>query len=417
MLRTAIPLFPFLIGCLLVSGCGPASQPVWNTDSRSFFYTHTDGSVLQYDLDKDATRVLLPPGEQQPCQLALSPTLPFVACAQSALGPEGRAVQVGLASLVDGSMSWSNLEVWGDAKARRDVSAASCYWCPTGQRILIWYQQAGDVPGLIQSATPFGQFAVYDIKSRKLSELTTAPPAVILGQAIHASPLCPDGSGYLAMKLADQGPKFFFVSWDGWEYPLALAEEVVAILNLIGDTNAPNETRTRTFFPLPQGVWKENVLKFPTRSGAIAIDLKNRKITLEALTAAQQQEFDQMAEADTADAPWTTIQVVPFQKGEYALHCRQKIGSSSARVELVDNKARRRRVLLEGSLPENFLIHYLFPSPDGQLILVSLRDSQTKSSWIHVVQPDGKIQAKVDTGPVVAGGTHQTVSLFSTSRM
>ncbi len=405
-MHTACRLILFLLGCVLASGCAPASQPVWNKDSWSFFYANTDGSVLQYDLDKGAARVLLTPGQQQPRQIAISPKLPFVAFAQSAFGAESRAVQVGLASLLDGGVNWSDPEVWGDAKVRRDVSATSCDWCPTGQRILIWYQQDGAVPGLIQSATPFGQFAVYDVKSRKLSELKTAPPAVILGQVIHASPLCPDGSGYLAMKLADKGPKFFFVSWDGWEYPLALNEEVEALLNLMSDPKAGEETKTRTYFPLPQGVWTENALKFPTRSGTIAIDLKNRKITLGALTALQQREFDQITAADTADAPWTTIQMAPFRGSEYALHCRLKTGDGAlpARIELVDTKVQRRRVLLEGTLPENFLVHHLIPSPDGQLILACLREARTKTSWIHVVQPDGTVQVKVDAGSVASGG-------------
>lgn len=399
MLRTAIPLFPFLLGCLLLSGCGPASQPVWNTDSRSFFYTHTDGSVLQYDLDKDATRVLLPPGEQQPRQLALSPTLPFVACAQSALGPEGRAVQVGLISVLGGRANWSNLEVWGNAEARRDACLTSCYWCPKGQKILIWYKTT-DLLGV----TPFGNFAVYDVKTRKLSELTTAEPAVMLCQTINASPLCPNGSGYLAMKLADQWPpRFFFVGWDGWEYPLTYAEE---ILSSVAGLDASNQKVTPKGFTLPQGVWAGDVLSVPTCEGTIVIDLKNRKITCEPLTAVQKQGFDQIAAADLADSPWTTREVATFRGGEYALHCRtkQEDPMSPARVELVDNKAQRRRVLLEGQLPFDFLAHGMFPSPDGQRILVYLRDADAKSSWIHVVQPDGKIQAKVDTGPVVEGG-------------
>ncbi|MDP1796266.1 MAG: hypothetical protein Q8K78_02235, partial [Planctomycetaceae bacterium] len=165
----ACPLILFLCGCVLTSGCGPAPQPVWNKDSRSFFYTHTDGSVLQYDLDKSATRVLLKPGLYRPRQVALSPKLAFVAFAQSAFGPEGRAVQMGLASLLDGKTNWSNLEEWGDAKGQRQVSTSSCYWCPTGRRILIWYQHALDSPGTLESATLYGHFAVYDVNSRKLS--------------------------------------------------------------------------------------------------------------------------------------------------------------------------------------------------------------------------------------------------------
>lgn len=78
------------------SGCGPAPQPVWNRDSRSFFFCQADGSVVQYDLDKAAARTLLGPGERRPHQVAVSPKLPFVAFAGAALGPEGRAAQVGM---------------------------------------------------------------------------------------------------------------------------------------------------------------------------------------------------------------------------------------------------------------------------------------------------------------------------------
>lgn len=202
--------------CLIDVGCGPAPQPVWNKDSRSFFYAHSNGSVAQYDLDKRASRTLLAAGDQRPRQIGLSPTLPFIAVAQSGLGQKGRAVQVGLISLLHG----------------REIDAA-----------------------------------------------------------------------------------------------------------------------------------------------------------------------------DTADSPWLTIQAVPFGGDQYALHCRFTAGHPElpARVELVDRNVQRRRVLLDGMLPENFLVHHLFPSPDGKHILVCLGDELTKTSWIHVVQPDGKILAKVDAGAFETG--------------
>ncbi|MDP1799465.1 MAG: hypothetical protein Q8K78_18355, partial [Planctomycetaceae bacterium] len=63
-----------------------------------------------------------------------------------------------------------------------------------------------------------------------------------------------------------------------------------------------------------------------------------------------------------------------------------------------------RRVLLEGTLPQILLVHHLMPAPDGQLILASLREARTKTSWIHVVQPDGKVLVKVDAGSAASGG-------------
>lgn len=389
-----------LLGCLVTMGCGPASPPVWNKDSRSFFYCRTDGAVIQYDLDKLASRTWLGPGQPQPRQIAVSTKTSTIAFAQAAIGADSRAVQVGFSSLLKVEPSWSKLETWGDPNARRVLCPVSCYWCPSGQRVLIWYQEGADIPGLIQSATPFGRFAVYDVASKKLNELTTSPPAVILGQAINASPICPDGSGYLGMKLADKGPQFSFVTWDGWEYPLALGDEIKALLNLAADTSTENDYKMRKFFPLPQGTWTGNVLKFTVRDGTVVIDPKARKITMEAVTEPQQQEFDQIDAADSADAPCTTIQTASFHDGRFSVHARMKTGGG--KIELVDLKEGRRRVLLTGIFPVNFFTHHLFPSPDGKFMLASLIDESGKQSWIHVIKADGSILTKVDQGPLAS---------------
>lgn len=404
-MRLTLAVVTVTLGINLLAGCGPAPQPVWNKDSHSFFYTQADGSVMQYDLEKEAIRTLLGPDDRQPMQISMNPKMPSIAIAATALGQEGRAAQLAFSSLLDGKVTWQKMETWGNASAKRGICPSSCYWCPTGQRLLIWYQKGGEIPDLIQSSTPFGRFAIYDVKSETLSELTTAPPAVIMGQAIHTSPLCPDGSGYLAMKLADNGPKFFFVSWDGWEYPLTVTKDVEALLNTIGDPNTPQEKRMQTCFPLPQGVWTENSLKFATRSGVVSIDVKSRKITLESLPENVRKVFDQITSIDAADAPWITLQTAAFKSGELELHYRMKSGTGggAARVELVDTKLQRRRILLEGVCPENFLTHHLFPAPNGQRILVCLKDARTKGFCIHVVQADGTVFAKLDTGTIVAG--------------
>jgi hypothetical protein len=394
-----------LLACLFSIGCGPAAPPVWNKDSRSFFYCRTDGAVMQYDLDKQANRMWLGPGQPQPRQIALSTKTSALAFAQAAIGTESRAVQIGVSSLLKIEPSWSKLEIWGDPSARRVLCPVSCYWCPSGQRVLIWYQEGADIPGLIQSTTPFGRFAVYDIASKKLSELTTSPPAVILGQAINASPICPDGSGYLGMKLADKGPQFSFVTWEGWEYPLALGEEVKALLNLAADTSTENDYKMRKFFPLPQGIWAGNVLKFTLRDGTVVIDPKARKITIEAVTEGQQQEFDQIDAADSADAPCTTIQTASFHDGPFSVQARMKTGGGQ--IELVDFKEGRRRVLLNGIFPVNFFTHHLFPSPDGRFILASLIDEAGKQTWIHVIKADGSLLTKVDQGPLASAPGHK----------
>jgi hypothetical protein len=397
----------------LMIGCGPAPQPLWSNDSRFFFFPKTDGSILQYDLEKRATRTFLPSGAQRPCLLALSPREPAICFANAGLGADSRAAQVGFGILTDGKIGWSDPVNWGDMNGARQPAVTSCYWSLSGERILVWYQPRTLLPNTIKSS-PFGCFAVFDIKSKKLTELTTAPPAVVLAQAIHASPLCPSGQGYLAMKLADEGPKFFFVSWDGWEYPLMLSDEAAELLNLrkeaqtgtavaallnLKSNGAPvDEKWIRNCFPLPQGSWTEDLLRFTLRAGTIAIDVKNRRIEKEPLTQRQRQDFEAIANADNADTGWSTIQTAAFQQSDLSLHCRQKADSLQARIDLVDNKRGRRRVLLEGSFPVNFMVHHMFPSPDGRHILVSLMDATGKQAEIHVIQQDGQIVDKVVGG-------------------
>lgn len=404
-MRTTVRLFFVItVNCLAV-GCGPAPQPVWDADSKSFFYTHTNGSVLQYDVDKKATRKILPEGQQRPRQLAISPKAPFMAFTQSAIGAEGRAIQQGFSSLTGDEMVWTPRVVWGDQNAPRDVCPSGCYWCPSGQKVLIWYQVDLNVQDLITSPSPMGYFALYNIQTQTLSELKTATPATILCQAIHVSPICPDGTGYLAMKLREDQPEFLYVGWDGWEYPLSMSDEVAALVKLVADEPDNRQLKDDLWFPLPQGAWVSNNLLIPTRRGAVSFDLKNRLISLLPLSVSQQKEFDRIVTADASDPQWMTIQVAAFKGDQYSLHCRMKKGSSAstARIELVDSQLGRRRNLLEGALPDNFIVHHLFPSPDGQFILACLVEASSHTSQIHVVRADGSILATVNAGQVQAG--------------
>lgn len=164
---------------------------------------------------------------------------------------------------------------------------------------------------------------------------------------------------------------------------------------------AEKDADVQEFFPLPQGTWSDNLLKFAVRDGTVVVDPKSRKIAMQPLTERQRQEFEQITAADSADTPWKTIQVAPFQGDRLALHARVKNGA--ARIDLVDLKETRRRVILEGVFPANVFIHHVFPSPDGKLILARLIDPVGKRTWIHVVNPDGNILTKVDQGPFDLG--------------
>lgn len=387
--------------CLLMAlvGCGPVSQPVWNHDSRSFFYTQTDGAIRQYDVEKRATRTMLPAGQPRPRRIALGTSVPTVSFAQVAFGDRAQAAQVGVNSLLDGKQGWSKLEVWGDANARRDLAGTACYHSPKGNRILIWSQQLKPVPELITSPAPFGVFFIYDAASNELVQLKTTPPAMPLLQMINVSPFLPDGSGYLGLKLTDDEPLLVTVTWDGWETPLELTSELRASLRTLAGEFSERRTALDVLYPLPQGTWSAKSLTFTTRSGIVTLDTGTHRGTLEPLSEQQQSELDQIFQADKADFPWMTLQVARFSSGPYSLHFRQQRGKENypARVELVDSRQQRRRVLVEALIAEESLCHYLHPSPDGKLILACLHDGYRQS--IHVIQPDGEILVKVDAGP------------------
>ncbi len=395
MFRRPLILFLFLF----LAGCGPVNQPVWNHDSRSFFYTRSDGAVLQYDVEKRATRTLLPPGDPLPQRIALGAGRPTVSFAQVAFGPQAQAAQVGVNSLLDGTQGWSPLEVWGETKARRELAGTACYHSPKGNRILIWSQLPKPVPELITSPTPFGVFFVYDVPTNALSQLKTTPPAMPLLQMINASPFLPDGSGYLGLKLTEDQPLLVTVTWDGWETPLELHPALNALLRTVAGAASERRTALDVLYPLPQGTWSGKTLTFATRAGVVQLDTGTHRGALVPLSEQQQTEFDQIVQADKDDFPWMTLQVAAFSSGPYRLHFRQQRGQENfpARVELVDSRQPRRRVLVEALIAEESLCHYLHPSPDGQLILACLHDGFRQS--LHVIQPEGEILVKVDAGP------------------
>jgi hypothetical protein len=389
-----------ILGLVSAAGCGPAAQPVWNKDSKSFFYTRTDGSVLQFDIEKRATRTILAAGDQRPRVLGINPTESLIAVPATAIGAMSRAATVNLISMPQGIHDWLEPVMSGQRESKRIMSPSAAYWSPDGHRILIWYQ--AQVIDMDPTGSSLGRFAVYDNRTRKVTELTTAPPAMILAQAANVSPMCPDGSGYLAMKLADNGPKFFVVTWDGWESPLEPTEEVLAELNLMVDKQLSDQERARLFFPLPHGVWAGQVLKMKTSRGEVQFDLKQRVVRLVELDATRRQLIDEIHAIDKADAPWFTVQAAEFNGDRFVVVVRQQLKDAIqlARIELLDRQEARKRVLLEGRMPESMLTHLLFPSPNRQIVLAHLLDATGKQSQIHVIQIDGQILDKVETGEV-----------------
>ncbi|MDB5385448.1 MAG: hypothetical protein JWM11_1094 [Planctomycetaceae bacterium] len=204
------------------------------------------------------------------------------------------------------------------------------------------------------------------------------------------------------MKLSDNGPKFFVVTWDGWESSLEPTEDVLAELNLVVDKQLSDQERLRLFFPLPQGAWAGQVLKMQTSHGEVQFNLKQRVVRLVELDVTHRQRIDEIHAADKADAPWFTVQAAEFIGDQFVVVARQQLKDAVrlARIELIDRKGARKRVLLEGRMPESMLTHLLFPSPNRQIVLAHLLDATGQRSEIHVIRLDGQVLDKVDTGEI-----------------
>ncbi|WP_459556846.1 hypothetical protein [Lacunimicrobium album] len=382
--------------CLACVGCGPTAQPTWAPDSKSFFYAHADGSVLQYDLEKKAARTLIAAGDQQLARLDVNTAGTFLGVAHAAYGSEARAAQFGTVALLTGRVRWNDLSVWGGSTSARSVCPTSVYYCPTGKRVLIWYQQPYDIFSGTKGEIPMGYFAVYDFETRKLEELQTATPAITLAQMANVSPMVPDGSGYLAMKLTFEKPLFFFVTWDGWEYPIELDERSRELLNSMGSQDSDKGELMHNLFPLPQGVWDKNVLTYVIPHGQVRIDPVAKTFTTTKLTKEQQANFERIHGHNEGTEESVSLEVVRFPGVEREVHCRA-YGQTGIKVLLVNLKTKGRRTIAEGALPAPLRAHQLFLSPDGERVLAWVCDEEQTAS-IHVIESDGSISATVDAG-------------------
>lgn len=399
-----------LLGATLLSGCVPARQPTWRADSKSFLYTHADGSVAEYDLEKEASRTVFEPPPSlarqfQPKQVALVPHSDLLIFAHASMSRDGRNLgyQAAFANLADREVGWTKL-IEGGNEARRSVPCATAAYA-TQERVLLWCQRTYD--RLAPDAGPeLGRFAVGEKENGALNwkELTTAPPAVMLCQAINVSPLTPDGSGYLAAREKDGGAYLLFVTWDGWEYPLEGSQEILEQFRPeVLKQFLPQEADTslqggRQFLPLPQGRWFGRKLRIPTAMGSLTIDCDDHKVVVRELPQQQREELERIKAFDAETENGVTMQTARFSDGPYALHLRIQRGTPKVFVELVHTKTRQRRLLKKGERLKALVAHHLHRSPDGKHILVSLIEPGTEKWQLHVVQSDGNILTSLDLG-------------------
>lgn len=396
MWKSRITLLALTLCFPAASGCTPPAEPVWHGNSESFIFSRPDGSVVQYDVASQAERNLFPAGVWRPRRVGISPDGQKVAIGMAGWTENGRGVGIQIMQLADGGTMSFESRKWGNLHMKSSMVPTSTFWCPSGKRILVNYPTTGSTEPL------FGKFVVYNVSTKKMRELDATPPAAMFTSYVGASPLRPDGAGYLAMTLGESGPNLSFVDWDGWEHDIAIERELRPLVGKLGDETVPNREKLMNTFPIPRGTWQGKAFEFRTKHGLVRIDTGSRVATLEPLP--QDHRTGAVASATSSDSSRYVYQAATFSGGEYQLRCTaaREGHSGPTRIELLDLERDRRRTLLEGMQKPGVLGRPLIPAPDGEHVLVSI--AQGGRSWIYVIGEDGSIVDKLDAGKAEVAG-------------
>lgn len=341
--RLFLPFFCLISSFAILSGCSPVIwTPTWSHDSKSFFYTQDDGTVLQYDLTSKSTQALIKLGGDKPCRVAISPDNRLVAVAAvkatrtketffdeapSLNIPKGHTIEVTLVQLSDKKVLKTKTQKWGDSKAAQEPQMTAAYWCPSGKRILICYDN---------SCSDGLGFAVYDVESEELTEMDAPMPETLMMSFLGVSPLVPDGSGYLALAPQEEkeekkeGEKtiirFVFVDWEGKQQVIKNTPEMKAFWMSFA---AKGAERVKGF---STAKWDQNVLTIFSNKGRICIDPKKQTTSIEPLSKKQHVLFEAIPESRTEEIvtpfPHSSLQVRLYSTKKENGSMEKKLNSS-----------------------------------------------------------------------------------------
>ena len=177
---------------LLVAGCLP--NATWLPDSSGFVYTggKNKDALFLYDLAKKAPRVLVEKGAG-PAWPAVSPDGKRIAVALRSKDGANVALEVIVFDRDGKELQRSEKMNWAKHEGSDQV-ATQAFWVPGHDKLLL---------------SSDGVTGFYDLKTRSF---TTFDVAVC---TFGATPIRPDGKGFLAIRQGETVP--IFMDWDGKE--------------------------------------------------------------------------------------------------------------------------------------------------------------------------------------------------------
>jgi dipeptidyl aminopeptidase/acylaminoacyl peptidase len=358
----------------LATGCLP--NATWLPDSSGFVYTggKNKDALYLYDLEKKAPRVLVEKGA--------GPAWPAVSADGKRIAVAVRkddGTRVSLEVIVfdrDGKeLHRSAKQDWiaHDNPGINDKTAPQAFWVPEQDKLLLYSD---------------GQTGTYDLKN-KSSVKTEMTPATF-----GASPIRPDGKGYLVVKK--DSPGLVFIDWDGKEKEIAAAPKDAFDNQNGGD----NPLGAMIYFPLMHSS------RWDGSTAVVSWSDLRVKIDAEKLTAS----LDHIKPAMSADkhviqdqvhlAGGGVIRAVELTKRyQTAPRNQDDPPFGSYRVEVVKQGAKEAQTLMDGAG-----LFMIYPSPDGKKAVVKcsktleaiFTEATPEADMLYLIDGMGDVTAKID---------------------
>jgi hypothetical protein len=371
---TRRPLRLLATGALaLLAGAGCIPNATWLPDSSGFVYTGgpKKDALILYDVKAGKARVLVDKNAG-PAWPAVSPDGRKIAVALRKDDGKNVALEVAVFDRDGKELHRSKPLDWAPHdKAASDKIAAQCFWAPDGNRLLL---------------DSDGEGGFYDVKEKA---------TVKLGMDVAtfgASPIRPDGKGFLAYK---PGGQYVFVTWDGKEKEVEAKSK-----GLFGPDEDPESPRGGLLaFPMLHcSRWDGSTATGSWGEVRITIDADKLTATKETikpdLSPDKKPIQCQVKLADGAVA--RAVELYP----RYGKEKGPNIPIFGRyRLEVLKPGEKEAKTVMEEA--DFFMIQ---PSPDGKQAVVrgaksleAMFTAREGEDWLYLIDAKGEVAAKIDT--------------------
>jgi hypothetical protein len=383
--RRPIVLVILALALASLTGCVPT---VWLPDSSGFIYVKPikvagspSGQLVQYDLQKKTSRVIVEDVGAGTSWPALSPDGKRIAVARVAGGPkDAKTVQIALYDMQGKQLHLSKIFAW--APAMEDAipvpsAAFMLFWSPKNDMVVV---------------TDASESGVYNVKTDTLKVIDKAA-AVIHG----GTPIRPDGKGFLVLLGEQDNARLVLMDWEGKDQKI----DADAFAALIPKDKSPGSAIATTVLAalmLPSG-WDGNTawVGFKRDKATYAINTDKKKIefteAFAALMKSDKKDGTPPLHFDFAgDITVKTIQFKAPIPPQADPNVKITGEMSYNKVVIFNNKTKKEEMLLDkGPGMAIFL-----PSPDGNYLALCLTSiGPGQEDLILVINNKGELVSKL----------------------